>query len=242
MPASSFTVAGEEVNIPVEVRDASAAVATYLVPAHAAQDVVAHTGLEVAEPLPGRAVCSLACIRYVDSDLGPYHELGIAFLVRHKEMDPASSFQKAAEVARGFMGAYIHHLPVNQVFTLEAGRSIWGFPKFLADIELDFSRPTKHARLRHDGELVLDLTVKAGVRAPRARSSIDAYSFTDGALRRTAWSLEPKGTRARPGGAVLALGDHPIAKELRSLGLPRRALTTATIDHMVMRFNAPEVA
>jgi hypothetical protein len=95
--------------------------------------------------------------------------------------------------------------------------------------------------LWHDGELVLDLTVKPGMPAPRIGSSLDAYSFTEGVLRRTAWSLSPRGVRARPGGAALALGDHPIAKELRTLGLPRRAVTTATIEHMVMRFNAPEV-
>src|SRR5581483_1701362 len=35
--------------------------------------------------------------------------------------------------ALGDAAAFIHHLPVDQSFTLEAGRSIWGFPKIMAD-------------------------------------------------------------------------------------------------------------
>jgi Acetoacetate decarboxylase (ADC) len=237
---SSYTVQDQEVTIPVEVRDASARMASFLVPAAAAQDLIAYSGLDVAEPLPGRAVCSLAFMRYVDGDLGPYHEVAVAFLVRHKGMEPASALTKSAEVARGFLGAFIHQLPVNQEFTLEAGRSIWGFPKFLADIDLDLAGPVARCTLRHDGELVLSLDVRRGVRIPARGSSVDAYSSADGLLRRTAWSMEPTEVRGRPGGALLVLGDHPIAKELGSLGLPRRAAFTSTIDHVRMRFQAPD--
>jgi hypothetical protein len=237
---ASYTVQGQEVTIPVEVRDASAHTASFLVPAPAAQDLIGDSGLDVAEPLPGRAVCTLAFMRYLDSDLGPYHELAVAFLVRHKGMEPASALTKSAEVARGFLGAFIHQLPVNQEFTLEAGRSIWGFPKFLADIDLDLAGPVARCTLRHDGEFVLSLDIRTGMRIPARGSSVDAYSSGDGVLRRTAWSLDPNEVRGRPGGALLVLGDHPIAEELRSLGLPKRAAFTSTIDHVRMRFQAPD--
>jgi hypothetical protein len=214
--------------------------ASFLVPAAAAQGLVAASGLTVAEPLPGRAVCSIAFVRYLDSDLGPYHEVAVAFLVRHKGMEPASAITKSAEVVRGFMGAFIHQLPVNQELTLEAGREIWGFPKFLADIDFDLTGAVKRCSLQHDGDFVLSLAVRPGVRMPARGSSLDAYSSTDGVLRRTAWSMEPAGVRGRPGGAELVLGDHPIAKELRTLGLPKRAVFSGTIDHVRMRFQAPD--
>jgi Acetoacetate decarboxylase (ADC) len=235
-----YTIQGEDVTIPVEVRDASAHMASFLVPAAAAQDLIGYSGLEVAEPLPGRAVCSVAFMRYVESDLGPYHELAVAFLVRHKGMEAASGFTKSAEVVRGFLGAFIHQLPVNQTFTLEAGRGIWGFPKFLSDIDLDVTGPVARCTLRHDGDFVLSLAIRPGVPMPARRSSVDAYSHADGVLRRTAWSMSPRGVRGRPGGAKLTLGDHPIAKELVGLGLPRRAAFTSTIDHVHMRFQAPD--
>lgn len=237
---SRYTIRGHEVTIPVEVRDASAFTASYLVPAPAAEDLIASSGLDVAEPLPGRAVCSLSFMRYLDGDLGPYHELTVAFLVRHKGMEPSSALTKSAEVARGFIGAFIHQLPVNQEFTLEAGRGIWGFPKFLADIDIDQAGPIARCELRHDGEFVLALSIRRGVRMPARGSSVDAYSHADGVLRRTAWSMQPGGVRGRPGGAELTLGDHPIAKELRSLGLPRRAAFSSTTDHVRMQFQAPD--
>jgi Acetoacetate decarboxylase (ADC) len=235
-----YTIQGHEITTPVEVRDASAHMASFLVPATAAQDLVDYSGLAVAEPLPGRAACTIAFMRYLDSDLGPYQEVAVAFLVRHKGMDPASAFTKSAEVARGFLGAFIHQLPVNQELTLEAGRTIWGFPKFLADIDLDCAGSVARCTLRHEGELVLSLEIRRGMKIPERGSSVDAYSRADGVLRHTAWSMEPRGTRGRPGGAVLRLGDHPIAKELRGLDLPRRAVFSSTIDHMHMQFQAPD--
>ena len=44
------------------------------------------------------------------------------------------------------------------------------------------------------------------------------------------------------GGADLTLGNHPIADELRSLGLPKRALMSAWLGHMHGRFEAPQPA
>ncbi|HMF83795.1 MAG TPA: acetoacetate decarboxylase family protein [Acidimicrobiia bacterium] len=237
---SRYTIQGHEVTVPVEVRDAGASTASFLVPAAAAQDLIGSSGLDVAEPLPGRAVCSLAFMRYLDGDLGPYHEFAVAFLVRHKGMEPASAVTKSAEVARGFIGAFIHQLPVNQEFTLEAGRCIWGFPKFLADIDLDQTGPVVRAELRHDGDHVLSLSIRRGMTMPARGSGLDAYSLADGVLRRTAWSMQPAGVRGRPGGAELTLGDHPIAKELRGIGLPRRAAFSSTIDHVRMQFQAPD--
>jgi hypothetical protein len=88
--------------MPVEVRDASAVSAMFLVRADVARALIAYSGLDVAEPLRGQAVCSLAFIRYVDGDLGPYNEFAVSFLVR-----PQGSHR------RGRMGAFIHRLPVD---------------------------------------------------------------------------------------------------------------------------------
>jgi hypothetical protein len=39
----------------------------------------------------------------------------------------------------------------------------------------------------------------------------------------------------------VTLGDHPIADELRALGLPRRALMSGTLRDVRMEFGAAEV-
>ena len=54
-------------------------------------------------------------------------------------------------------------------------------------------------------------------------------------------SLTPSDVRMRPGGAKVVLGDHPVAEELRGLGLDRaRALSTSTVGHLTMCFEAAE--
>jgi Acetoacetate decarboxylase (ADC) len=220
-----YVVQGQEVTTPVRIRDATACSALFAVPARAAQQVIGYSGLRVTEPVPGRALCSLAFVRYTDGDLGPYHEFAVAFGVHGS-------------------GVFIHWLPVNQEFTLEAGRTIWGFPKELAEIELDMSGHAKRCRVLQQGEPVVELTLRPGVPVPSLpaarRARLDAYSCLGGVVRRTAWEMNPHRVRARPGGAVLRLGRHPIADELRSLGLPRRAMVSSTVQHVSMSFEAPQ--
>src|SRR5690606_28310514 len=129
----AHAIQGERVELPVRIRDAAVASAMFAVPADAARAVIAYSGPDVAEPLPGRAICSLAFVRYADGDLGPYHEFAVAFLVRPPGSPPPAGALGGLRAMAG-AGAFIHWLPVNQEFTLEAGRTIWGFPKEMADI------------------------------------------------------------------------------------------------------------
>jgi hypothetical protein len=49
--------------------------------------------------------------------------------------------------------------------------------------------------------------------------------------------------RYRLGGAQVRLGDHPYAKELASLGLPKRALVSSSAGNVEMSFaDAQEIA
>src|SRR5580700_11692206 len=74
--------------------------AWYLVPAAAAQRIVEPTGLEVTGPVPGRAMVALAACRYDDTDLDPYHEVAVSFVVRpHDAPAPASAARRTLEFA-----------------------------------------------------------------------------------------------------------------------------------------------
>ncbi|MEO5877799.1 MAG: acetoacetate decarboxylase family protein [Streptosporangiaceae bacterium] len=215
--------------MPVEIRSAQVASAMFAVPAQAAQELIAYSGLEVARPIPGRAICSLAFVDYQDGDLGPYHEFAVAFLV-HKPGSPRSLKN---------IGAFIHWLPVDGAFTLEAGRTIWGFPKEIAHLPVDLTEGPRRCAVWLDGKLVIALQVNPGLRVPDGAGNpeIDAYSCLDGVTRRTPWTMSPTGVRMRPAGATVQLGDHPRAEELRTLGLGRaHALTSTTVDHLIMSF------
>ncbi len=226
--------------MPVRIRDASAGAATYLVRADAARAVIAYSGLDVTEVLPGKAACTLVFVRYRDGDLDAYHEFGMAFLIRPPgsgrppSRGPLAGLKDARTAGSG---AFVHWLPVDQGFTMEAGRQIWGFPKERAEIDLRLASPYKRCVLRKDGRLVLDLLLRPGVPLPPGSlARMDAYSHIDGVTRRVPWAARASGVRARPGGALIRLGNHPIAKELSELGLPGTAVMTATADHVRMSF------
>ena len=237
---ASVTIQGRVLTFPVEVRRARSWAVQYLVPTKAAEQIVAPTGLELAQPFPGRAVVIIAVVRYEDGDLGRYHEVGVSFLVRLHDAQPVSPRTAAMEVVRANVGAYIHQLPVNQGFTLEAGRTIWGYPKFMADISLAERPGWARCVLRHEGREVLRLTMREGGPLKLPPTTVPTYTLLDGVLRRTRWTMA--GTnRGRPGGAKLELGDHPVADELRSLGLPKRPLLTSTVRNMRAKFGPATV-
>ena len=221
-------VAGRRVSLPVEVRTAHSAAATFVVPHESASRLTAGTGL-VPKRLPGgRALCILAMVQYVDNDLGPYHEVAVSLAVGAHRGAPA--------------GAYIHQLPVDGEFTCAAGRGIWGFPKWLADIDLTIDDRRAHCRVVDDGELVLELDIRSRpLPLPAKEMEMSAYAHLDGVTRRTPFTTRPTGVRGGPLGACLVLGDrHPTALALRSLGLPRRAAMSSVIGNLAATFGPAE--
>ncbi|WP_433732978.1 acetoacetate decarboxylase family protein [Nocardia sp. CA-129566] len=236
---SIHTVLGKEVRMPVRIRLARAFMATYAVSAAAAQRVIDYSGLEILR-LPGsRAMCTLVFVDYIDGDLGPYSEFGVSFMVRHHSAGPATALGDLRALSTGGAGVLIHRLPVDGEFTLAAGRGIWGFPKEIADFDAQHEGRVRRGVLHQNGQMIVDLTIRPGLSVPGRRNgaaSFDAYSHIDGITRCTQWQMEPSGMRARPGGAELFLGDHAWADELRSIGLPKRAMTASVVDRLAMTF------
>src|SRR3984957_9520923 len=177
-PDRSWSVMGRMVTLPVVVRRAAQWGVQYLVPTEAAQRIVDPTGLEVTGPVPGRALVALAVCRYDDTDLDPYHEVAVSFVVRpHDAPHHVSPAQQTKEFFSGAVGAYIHRLPVDREFSCAAGRDVWGFPKWVTTIDIDEpATPVARSatanrtgtgtsvRLADEGVHVLSLTVAAGGR------------------------------------------------------------------------------
>jgi hypothetical protein len=242
-PAEAYTIQGRDVRLPVEVRDATAAVTYYLVNAGAAQRLIGHTGLRVATALPGRALCTIGTMVYRDNDLGPYNEVAVTFFVRERGERAVPFAGTLAGLVRGGLGAYIHWLPVNGDFTCEAGQRIWGFPKFVTEIELSASEDDQVARVSEDGHHLLTHVVSEGgagtTRAFPERKQI-SYAHRDGVTYRTPSVMRGEDVSARLRGGRFELGDHPIADQLRTLGFPKRALFSTYIARMSGTFFAAE--
>ena len=216
--------------MPCVVRDATAATAMFEVDAAA----VAGSGMvpaefSVVETTPGRCQLVLAVIDYRDNDLGDYREVGVSIFVR-----PAGD--ESTEP-----GTFIAHLPVDQEFTCEAGRLIWGFPKTVEQIDLSVADGSLTATLVMDGTLAFRLTLPAGGSDEMPELPMVTYSMLDGTPHATGFVQGGSGSSVRPGpdGVALELGDHPVGRRLASLGLPAPAILSTWTAHMRCEFQSP---
>ena len=239
MAESQHTIAETVVTMPIRVRSADVHGALFSVPAGAAQRLIDYSGLRVCQYRPGQAVVMLMLARYFDGDLGQYHEFGTAVLV-----NPPGSHARGP-FGLGAAAAFIHHLPVDQAFTLQAGRTIWGFPKVMADFTIRDGARQFGFDVSIEGLLIAAIEFRPGLPVPAAvaprRQVLRAYTCTEGATREVPWQLRVSGLRCRPGGATLRLGDHPYAGEVAALGLPKRAALSASAANVEMSFDDARV-
>ncbi len=223
-----YEIQGRVVELPAVVRDASSGSAMYMVDRAAAEKLIPDA-FESVEAAPGQTQVTLVIVDYRDNDLGDYDEVGIVFFVR-----PAG--RPEAEV-----GSYIYKLPVNQSFTCEAGRRIWGFPKSVEDIDFSYAEDSATCRLTMGGRHVLTLTVPRGGEGETPEERALGYTLIEGIPHSNVFTRGGRGEQTVPGGVgvALELGDHPLADELRSLGLEDAVpLLSAWSEHMRGSFGA----
>jgi hypothetical protein len=230
-------IQGKLVEFPVEVRHATVGSATYLVPSDAARRLLPAPEIEVAELLPGKALCSIAIIDYKDNDLGDYNEVSVALFVRPRGQPAGIPYLGTLiDLVRNRLGTYIVHLPVNQSFTCEAGRAIWGFPKTVQEIEFDYRADRVSCTLVYDGQHALTLSLPRGGSRSLPESTMTGYTTIEGAAHTNEFTSGADGFGVRLGGADLELGTGLIADQLRSLGLPKKAIMTTWMEKMYASF------
>ena len=238
MTASQHTIAGRVLTMPVDIRKATQHMAMFSVDADAAQRLIDYSGLRVCRYLPGRAVVVLTFMNYIDGDLDHYYEFNTSVMV-----NPPGSTASGPRALQS-AGAFTHHMPVDQEFTLEAGTKIWGYPKVMGDFTIREGRRFGFD-LSIDGQSVIGMEFRPGlpIRLTPRHQSQRSYSYRDGVACETAFEYTLDGVRTRLGGVRVWLGDHPYSKELASLGLPKRAMLSSSVENVQMSFgDAQEIS
>ena len=121
---------------------------------------------------------------------------------------------------RGLLPTHIIHLPVNQSFTCEAGRTIWGFPKTVDEIDFDTSGDRARCIWNKDGQTVLNLSLPTGGKRDFPEQALCTYSYIDGVLHKTPFVSSAEGLGIRDvedpkAGVCNRVGRRPIDSDQR---------------------------
>jgi len=133
---------------------------------------------------------------------------------------------------------------VNQEFTCAAGRDIWGFPKWVADISFQERATTTDVVMLDGGEHAMTMRVdrRFALPTPPSEQAMSCYSFHNGVLRRTPWTMRLSGALMRISGVSVEAGErNQLADDLRSLGFPKKALFGQAVRHVSCTFGRAEV-
>ena len=236
-----FEIEGRSLGYPTSFRDGSSAVGLFLVPSRGAASLIRESGFEVAEVAPGRAILSLAGCHYRDSDCDVYNEISLAFFV--KKLGQASTIPYLGtwrDILRGNAATNIWKLPVTTKLANDCGVLMWGLPKTIEEIDFEVAGGRATFALRMDGREVLRYSVRAQGKREQPNTTSAVYSLFEGAPHVSHLAANYSEVGVSLGGGSLHLGDHPIADELRGLGLPRRPIVATWMGKLAFEMSAPE--
>ncbi|NQT71816.1 MAG: acetoacetate decarboxylase family protein [Chloroflexi bacterium] len=236
-----FEFEGGNLGYPSYFRDGSAAMGLFVVPASAANALIADSGFEVARIAPGRTIFSLSCVHYDDSDCGVYEEIALSFFVKKMGQGKRLPYiSTLLDIQRGNIASYTWRLPVTTQLALDAGKYMWGLPKTIEEIDYENADGQATFTWRDGDKEVLSYSVAAqGTRQP-ATMSPPVYSIFEGSPHVSYLTQTYRDTGIQFRGGELQLGNHPIADELRSLGLPKRPLISTWNGHLYFQMSAPQ--
>lgn len=149
----------------------------------------------------------------------PYGEVLVAAAVTRRPAPPFLPLVAPtwSGIAAGF---FVLHLPVTTRVARDAGRLIWGYPKFVADMEFEESVEASRVQLSEGGHDILTLSAR-----PMGRPTIEQgrwvlYSVLGAELIEESMPIHGVTQYGRLGRlGHLQLGTHQVADELRALSI-----------------------
>lgn len=209
--------------LPVFYYDNSSMTAAFLASTKEVRKLLPDPDMHPLEVFPGRCVVTFSAFEYRDSDIDPYNEFSIGFLISHgKKRLP--SVQLLKEYIKNSYQAYVWQLPVTTEIARWGGVELYGFPKFIADIDFTRKQKTLSCTLSHNGKHVLTLEGKVLKTTKKEKPlRYRAYSTIKNKPLCANVYTNPieYGQSLLPNSAKLTLGEHEIAQRLRTLKLSK---------------------
>jgi hypothetical protein len=211
--------------LPVFYYDNTSMTAVFTAATRKVKALLPDSKMRPLELLPGRCAVAFSAFEYRDTDIDPYNEFSIAFLISYDRHT-----LPGLGLLRGLMNrcfeAYVWQLPVTTEIARWGGVELYGYPKFTADI--DFTRTSNQltCRLALSGQHILTLNGSMPRTAPAKTLRYRAYSMKDRQpLCANVYTNRLEFTQSVfPKAVALQLGDHEIAQQLRELNLSKSPL------------------
>jgi hypothetical protein len=228
-----WEVQGKRIDLPVTVEDARFAGALWRAPRSAVDSQLEPYGLTSAG-FRGTGLAMLVCVVYPDEFvLGGYDEVGIGVLA----------------TGPGGPGLFVLELPVTGAFTREAGREIWGLPKWMMTSTADIGGARSTTVIRDGDVSVMDATIRTGylslpVPVPSAgRTWARADEGPNqGRLLSGKTSMRFRGLRfGRGRGTTITWGEHRMADRARALGMDGRPFLTLSAERLTASFGESRI-
>jgi hypothetical protein len=197
---------GEKGEVPAKYFDVFSFSAVFPVSARKLKRYLPSKKMKLIKPFPGISLIFVIAYEYKHiSVLEPYNEVGIGIPLIFQEGN-----QK-------YEGSKFIHLPVTTERARELGCDLYGYPKFVADINFEKGERTTKCTLNHDNKHVLSLEIPK-LEVEETFSETHSFTVKDKKLLRTRVTSQGfSGTDREKGKAILSFGDHPIAKEIDDL-------------------------
>ncbi len=168
--------------------------------------------------LPGAGVIVVVVFDYQDTSIGPYTSVAIAVPVRYRRSTRVPLLPLLAERWLDDVGQYIQLLAVTTPIARDSAESGWGYPAFLAEVELHASDEHIHCSVSERGRSMMDIEIERPGALDRATMPLRTYSRKGDSLCFTESSIDGLVSIGRLGAsASLRINPHPRVESLYEL-------------------------
>ncbi|MFJ9908201.1 acetoacetate decarboxylase family protein [Streptomyces sp. NPDC101152] len=235
---------GTSVRMPLLTERASSFVGHFLIDAAKVEALMPETDVRPVLVTPEHALITVQVMEYLEKNLDPYREFVCGIPVHRSpgENVPVASITEADQLPGN--GTYIVHIAVDSAQALLVGRDVLGFPKVTADVQYSDSATERIAEVSQDGVPIFTLAVERSDGPHETlRRDFHCYSVSpvDNAMYHVPYQLEATATiLPGPGHARLVLGSHPVADELRELGVSAHSVGAIFVPQYALVSNLPD--
>ncbi|EIM00588.1 hypothetical protein RHOFW104T7_02370 [Rhodanobacter thiooxydans] len=244
-PMTKFQCSEGEVDLPILYFDNSNMIPMFWVDHDKARAMLEPHALNAVRFAGGRALVAMGFYEYRHTAIGSYNEVGVAIAATPRGT-PQPGFPLLSlfgSMDKPHVGFHVVDLPVTTAVACSAGREIWGFPKFVTQIDFSLKGPDFAGTVvdPQSKTPMVTLAGRVGLGIPGPLLDLVLYSTHDGKLLRTQVNTRGGARICLPGSIQLKVSDsdHPMAQRLRALGLQQARPAFVSHTHKLqLRLNA----